>query len=455
MTEITHAPHLGPPASDALDTANRRRALIGGIVGYFVDQFDIYLPVIVLAPAMSYFVPKGLNAGTAAIVAAFVFTATLLGRPVGAAIFGVIADRTGRRKATIIAIIGIAVTTLLIGLLPGYASVGLWGIGLLILLRLVDGIFLGGEYTAAIPLAMEWTPKRRRGLASGLITMTSPGALCLISAMTLLLLQIFPTGAPDSPYAVWGWRIPFFIGAALAVAFLVYFVRRVPESEAWEHSEPAAERVSPLRQLFTGTNRRSLAQVFILMTGVWIALNISASVLPGLTSKVAGLTPTQLTVALIIASGISTVTYPLAGLVSQRIGRRPFYIGVGLLVAVVGGGATALLAGATDPSFGAAVTLLTVAFATGILTFGPIAAYMTERFPASLRSTGYGIGYSLALVIPAFYAYYLVGLGALFSPTYASAILMAVGGLLVTVGALLGPETREVDMGAPEPDGQP
>ncbi|MEA2136669.1 MAG: hypothetical protein QOC68_4579, partial [Solirubrobacteraceae bacterium] len=144
MTEITHAPHLGPPASDALDTANRRRALIGGIVGYFVDQFDIYLPVIVLAPAMSYFVPKGLNAGTAAIVAAFVFTATLLGRPVGAAIFGVIADRTGRRKATIIAIIGIVVTTLLIGLLPGYASVGLWGIGLLILLRLVDGIFLGG-----------------------------------------------------------------------------------------------------------------------------------------------------------------------------------------------------------------------------------------------------------------------------------------------------------------------
>jgi MFS family permease len=455
MTEIAHTPHLDPPASDALDMANRRRALIGGIVGYFVDQFDIYLPVIVLAPAMSYFVPKGLNAGTAAIVAAFVFTATLLGRPVGAAIFGVIADRTGRRKATIIAIIGIVVTTLLIGLLPGYASVGLWGIGLLILLRLVDGIFLGGEYTAAIPLAMEWTPKRRRGLASGLITMTSPGALCLISAMTLLLLQIFPAGAPDSPYAVWGWRIPFFIGAALAVAFLVYFVRRVPESEAWENSEPAAERVSPLRQLFTGTNRRSLAQVFVLMTGVWIALNISASVLPGLISKVAGLTPTQLTVALIIASGVSTVTYPLAGLVSQRIGRRPFYIGVGLLVAVVGGGATALLAGATDPSFGVAVTLLTVAFAMGILTFGPIAAYMTERFPASLRSTGYGIGYSLALVIPAFYAYYLVGLGALFSPTYASAILMAVGGLLVTVGALLGPETRDVDMGAPEPDGQP
>ncbi|MCF7552322.1 MULTISPECIES: MFS transporter [Pseudonocardia] len=444
MTETAHSPDQDQPV--ALDRANRRRALTGGIVGYFVDQFDIYLPVIVLAPAMGYFVPPGLDAGTTAIIAAFVFTATLLGRPVGAAIFGVIADRTGRRKATIIAIAGIAVTTLLIGLLPGYASVGLWGIALVILLRLVDGVFLGGEYTAAIPLAMEWTPKRRRGLASGLITMTSPGALCLISAMTLLLLQIFPAGSPDSAYAVWGWRIPFVIGALLAAGFLVYFVRRVPESEAWANAEPAAKRVSPLRQLFTGANRRSLGQVFVLMTGVWIALNISASVLPGLTSKVAGLTPTQLTVALIIASAVSAVTYPIAGVLSQRIGRRPFYIGVGLLVAVVGGGATALLAGATDPGFGLATLLLTVAFVVGILTFGPIAAYMTERFPAALRSTGYGIGYSLALVVPAFYAYYLVGLGALFGTTYASAILMAIGGLLVSVGAWLGPETRDVDM---------
>ncbi|MCE0762352.1 MFS transporter [Pseudonocardia kujensis] len=448
MTEIAHNPNLNPPAAGTDDSANRRRALVGGIVGYFVDQFDIYLPVIVLAPAMSFFVPKNLDAGTAAIIAAFVFTATLIGRPIGAAIFGVIADRTGRRKATIIAIAGIAVTTLLIGLLPGYASVGLWGIGLLILLRLVDGVFLGGEYTAAIPLAMEWTPKRRRGLASGLITMTSPGALCLISALTLLLLQIFPAGATDSPYSVWGWRIPFFIGAGLAVAFLVYFVRQVPESQAWENAEPAAKHVSPLRQLFTGTNRRSLLQVFVLMTGIWIALNISASVLPGLTSKVAGLTPTQLTVALIIASAASAVTYPLAGLLSQRVGRRPFYIGVGLLVAVVGAGATAALAAAAAPGFGLAVLLLTVAFVVGILAFGPIAAYMTERFPAALRSTGYGIGYSLALVIPAFYAYYLVGLGDLFGPTYASAILMAIGGLLIAVGALLGPETRDVDMGA-------
>ena len=448
-TPSVHPPSTSPHHADSADTATkRRRALIGGVAGYFVDQFDIYLPVIVLAPALTYFIPKTLDAGTAAIIGAFVFTATLIGRPIGAAIFGVIADRTGRRRATIIAIAGIAVTTLLIALLPGYNSIGLAAIALLILLRLVDGVFLGGEYTAAIPLAMEWTPQRRRGRASGLITMTSPGALCVISALTLLLLQLFPAGAADSPYAVWGWRIPFVIGALLAAAFLVYFVRQVPESEAWEHAEPTAKRVSPLRQLFTGTNRRSLIQVFVLMTGIWLALNIAASVLPGLTSKVAGLTPTQLTIALIIASAVSTLTYPVAGLLSQRIGRRPFYIGVGALIAVAGTGSVAVLAGATKPSFGTAVLLLTIAFTVGVLAFGPIAAYMTERFPASLRSTGYGIGYSLALVIPAFYAYYLVGLGAVVTPTYAPAALMAIGGVLVAIGGAIGPETRDVDMQA-------
>ena len=447
MTEIAHTHALRPPSPEAdSTTVKRRRALVGGVAGYFVDQFDIYLPVIVLAPAMSYFVPSDLDAGTATIIAAFVFTATLIGRPVGAAIFGVIADRTGRRRATIIAISGIAVATLLIGLLPGHASVGLWGISLLILLRLLDGVFLGGEYTAAIPLAMEWTPKHRRGLASGLITMTAPAALCVISGLTLVLLQIFPAGAPDSPYAVWGWRIPFVIGALLAVAFLVYFVRNVPESEAWENAEPTAARVSPLRQLFTGANRRSLAQVFVLMTGVWVVLNISASVLPGLAAKVAGLTPTQVTVALIVASAVSTLTYPLAGALSQRIGRRPFYVGVGLLIIVVGSGATALLAGSTAPGFGAALLLLTIAFTVGILAFGPIAAYMTERFPAALRATGYGIGYSLALVVPAFYAYYLIGLGAIVTPTYAPAVLMAIGGVLVALGGAIGPETRDADM---------
>lgn len=443
---MTSSVHDDRPAGAAAQSPERRRALTGGITGYFVDQFDIYLPVIALAPAMAFFVPPGLDASTRTIIGAFIFTATLLGRPIGAMIFGVLADRTGRRKATIIAITGIAVTTLLIALLPGYSSIGIWAVVLLIALRLLDGVFLGGEYTAAIPLAMEWTPKRRRGLASGLITMTSPLALCLISLLTLLLLQIFPAGSPDSPYAVWGWRIPFVIGALLAFGVLYYFVRYVSEPEAQQPADTGARRVSPLRELFAGEHRRSLLQVFVLMTGIWTVLNVTVTILPELTSAAAGMTSTQLTLALVVASAICTVTYPPAGLASQRFGRRPFYIVIGAVVVVVGGGTLAVLGRATDLGYWSATALLTVAFTVGILAFGPIAAHLTERFPASLRATGYGVGYSLALVVPAFFAYYLLGLEALVGPALAPAALVVIGGLLTVAGAWLGPETRDVDM---------
>lgn len=445
MTSSTHDTTSATAAPPGERSPKRRQALTGGVLGYFVDQFDIYVAVIALAPAMAYFVPPDLDASTRTIITAFIFTATLLGRPLGAVIFGLLADRTGRRRATIIAIAGIAVTTMLIALLPGYASIGLWAVALLILLRLFDGVFLGGEYTAAIPLAMEWTPKRHRGLASGFITMTSPLALCLISLLTLLLLQIFPAGSVDSPYATWGWRIPFVIGSLLAVVVLVYFVRHVPESEGHQQQAPE-QRASPLRELFVGVHRRSLLQVFVLMTGVWTVLNVTVTTLPELASAAGGMSSTELTVALAVASLISAATYPLAGMISQRFGRRPFYIGIGVLIAVVGGSTLAVLGSSAGLGFWASTVLLSLAFTVGILTFGPIAAHLTERFPASIRATGYGIGYSLALVVPAFFAYYLLGLEALVGPQLAPAALIAIGGLLTAVSAWLGPETRDVDM---------
>ncbi|MEQ3553860.1 MFS transporter [Pseudonocardia nematodicida] len=452
MTFPTHDDRPGATAPTTAaapgDTRRaRRRALGGGVGGYFVDQFDIYVPVIALAPAMSYFVPRDLDASTRVIVAAFIFTATLLGRPIGAVIFGLLADRTGRRRSTIIAVAGIAVTTLLIALLPGHGAVGLWAVGLLIALRFLDGVFLGGEYTAAIPLAMEWARKDRRGLASGLITMTSPLALCVISLLTLGLLQIAPAGAPDSAYSTWGWRVPFVVGALLAVAMLVYFVRYVPESEG-RAEQAAAQHVSPLRELFAGAHRRSLLQVFVLMTGIWTVLNVTVSVLPGLTSSAAGFSATQVTVVLAVGSLISAVTYPLAGMLSQVIGRRWFYVATGVLVVVASGGTVAVIGTATGLGGGSAAVLLCVAFVVGFIAFGPIAAYLTERFPGPMRASGYGIGYSLALVLPAFFAYYLLWLASLVGTALAPAALVVIGGVLIAVGALLGPETRDADMTA-------
>src|SRR6516162_11059671 len=140
-----------------------RRAVQAACFGFFVDMFDVYLPIAVLAPALTYFVPAGLSGTTQATIFYVVFAVALIGRPLGALVFGYFGDRLGRRQTTLVSVAGFAVVTLLIALLPGYEVWGGFAIAALIVLRLLDGIFIGGAYTAANPLAMEYSPKHKRG----------------------------------------------------------------------------------------------------------------------------------------------------------------------------------------------------------------------------------------------------------------------------------------------------
>jgi MFS family permease len=439
------------------DSTKARSAVRAGVLAYFVDQFDIYLPIIVLAPVTIYFQAADLDPGVSAILTALVFASTLIARPIGSAVFGHFADTTGRKKATLVAVAGFGITTLLIAALPGYASIGMWSVGLLIALRFVDGFFLGGEYTTAVPLAMEWSPKRKRGLVSGLITCTSPGAYALIAAFTLILLQIMPSAGLDSAYVQWGWRIPFVIGALLAGVLFVHYLNAVEESPT---ERTAAGARSPLAELFAGTHRRALLQVFVLMSGVWLVNNMVSAVMPGLLKSHLGFSATQTTIVLMIEATVVAVSYPLLGAFSQRIGRRRFYIGYGLLMAVGGSLAyTALMTAGFG--FGGTLVLTILVGLTTIGAFGPIAAYLTERFPAKIRASGYGVGYSLALIIPAFYAFYLSGIATLVPTFIAPVVLVALSGVLVAFGGWLGPETRDIDMqatgnaSAAEPAGEP
>lgn len=140
--------------SEALDP-KARKAIWGAFVGFFIDMFDVYLPVVVLAPAIIYFVSPELSASSTAIVTGLIFASTLLGRPLGALIFGRYADTIGRKRTTVISVTGFGTATLLMALMPGYEQWGIFSVAIFILLRFIDGIFVGGEYTSASPLAME------------------------------------------------------------------------------------------------------------------------------------------------------------------------------------------------------------------------------------------------------------------------------------------------------------
>src|SRR5215467_7388390 len=190
-----------------------RLALFAAFIGFFVDMFDVYLPIVALGPAMSYFQPSTLSPALKSTLFYVVFALSLVGRPVGAILFGHYGDKLGRRRVTIISTGGFALVTLLIGVLPGYQIWGIASIAALTFLRFVDGVFLGGEYTGANTLAMEYAPKGERGKWAAFIHTGFPLSLAAISLITTWLLRALPAGSLNSPYVQWGWRIPFFLGA--------------------------------------------------------------------------------------------------------------------------------------------------------------------------------------------------------------------------------------------------
>ena len=431
--------------SEGALTPQARRAILGAFIGFFVDNYDIFLPVIALAPAIAYFIPNTLSPTTATVASAMIFATTLIGRPLGAFIFGHFADTLGRKRTTVIAVLGFGVVTLLIALLPGYERWGTAVIFVFIALRLIDGIFLGGEYTSANPLAMEHCPKPKRGFYGAVIQSAASVGTAAISLVTLAVLLVAPAGDLASPYVQWGWRIPFLVGAAMAFALAYYYQHAVEESEVWKKADETAPTESPIKTLFRGENLRSFLQVFVVMTGFWLLLNASLAVMPGLLATQMGVRGTSLTSALVIAYVVLAIVYVIGGAISQRIGRRTYLMASSAVSAVLGTFSYYLLLN-TPPGNVPMVTLLTTITTVLVVAPGALSTvYINERFRTGVRASGFGLGYSLAIILPAFYVFYQAGLAHFMPFNYTVLVLVVIGATLIFVGAAWGPETKDVD----------
>lgn len=405
---------------------NAKAAVRGGIFGNYVDQFDIFLPVIALAPAAAHLYGTQNVARNAGLI----FIATLIGRPLGAAIFGPISDRIGRTVTTQIAILGVAITTLLIALMP--SSHGTATLFSILSLRFLGGIFIGGEYTSAVPLAMEWTLPRRRGLVSGLIMWMSPWANASIAALVFVLLKILN----QSQYSQWGWRIPFILGAIMAFAMLVYYRTYVSDSPILKET---AKTSNPLKDTFLGTNRLALRQVFVLMSGMWLFTYMAIAVLTSQLKATTHLSYQNLSFTLMCAAAVSAISMATCGHLSTLIGRRTFFIAFGFLSAISSPIVYLAIFHRRGPIALALLVMLLQIITVSV--YGPVGAYLVERFPPAVRSSGYGLAYSLSLILPALYPYYLPPLQRALGQEVAVAVLLASAGILVATGAIIGPET--------------
>jgi MFS family permease len=419
-----------------------RKALIAGCIGFAVDFFDIYLPVLALAPVTKFFEPPGLSSTATTTIYFFIFATTLLGRPCGAVIFGHWADRIGRRRMTMISIIGFGLFTLLIACLPGYATIGIASLTLLILFRFIGGVFMGGEYTSNNTLALEMVRKDRRGFVGGVLQGAYPIGFFFVSVVTSILLRIT---TPES-YLLWGWRVAFLIGGILAFLFLLYYLR-VQESSLWLESGKSG---SPLKDVASGHHLKSLVQIFIMMLGFWFGAQSLIGVMPGVLIKKLHVPSQLMTDALLITSFIQFFAFVGMGLLGQMIGRRLTIVLSGIAILV---GGTGLYALAIAHAFSGGGLVMTTAIAClcyllVISPWGVVTTYICERFPTQIRASGYGIGYSLAVIIPAFSGAYMLALQTMMPYAYTPTVLIALSGILIIVGALLGPETRDVDLDA-------
>lgn len=432
-------------AADPTFVRRRRRAITSAWAGFAIDSYSIYVTSTSLLPAMIYFQVHA-TAAQASLLAGMTFAATLLGRPVGALLFGGFADRLGRRRIGSITIYGFGTMSLLIACLPGAEQVGVTAAtALLIGLRFIEGIFLGGEYTAATPMALEYASRRRRGFIGAVIQCSASGGPFVVALFTSLVLLFAPKAGLHSPYVQWGWRIPFVLGAILAALVAWFLRRRVEDSETWKTAERSR---TPVRDMLKGRSGRAFVQVYIIMTGVFFGVNMLGSVMPQLLLGNKGYTASDLAHTQLIDAIPGVLTYLFYGWLSDHIGRkRALYIAGTVMI---------LLSPVTLTLMGSGHVhgwaLLTVCAAlTNVFIIGPLGvlpSYINERFATAVRSSGWGIGYSTAVIIPAFFAYYQVWLAHLVPSYFTAGILAALGGVLLVAATTAGPETRGIGLDA-------
>lgn len=436
----------GPTTATQLPREGRA-ALRAGVVGNWIDNIHVFLPLTALAPAMLVLAGPAAAASTGALIV----IAMLLGRPIGGVVFGRIADRLGRTRTTRIAIAGTALCALAIAATPTHEILGAGTIGLILALRFLCGIFVAGEYSAAIPLAMEWSAPRRRGLMSGLILSMAPWAQATIAFSVAGLLALI---GPEA-YAAWGWRLLFVLGALLSVGMLVYYSRQVTDAPVFHRSRQRAAEAEPvgqakpagrprLRQLLAGRWARAFWQVFVLMTGLWLLTNTTVLLLTDRLATDSALDPTAVPVVMGIASVAQAVVMALAGHLSTRVGRRRVFVIWGVAAGIAG--PVVWWLAVHSPTLATAAACAAVLQVITVSAYGPVSAYLSERFPTEVRSTGYGSGYSLSLIIPALYPFYLPALEAGLGRHGSVMALVALGGVLLVLGAALGPKLAPRDL---------
>jgi MHS family alpha-ketoglutarate permease-like MFS transporter len=375
----------------APDQKTRLKAILGGSTGNLVEWFDWY----VYSAFTLYFAPHFFPSEdrTAQLLStAAVFAVGFLMRPIGAWIMGIYADRHGRKSGLTVSVTLMCAGSLIIACTPGYETIGVFAPVMLVIARLMQGLSVGGEYGASATYLSEMAGKDRRGFFSSFQYVTLISGQLLAICVLLILQSTMTEAALDS----WGWRIPFAIGAVLAI--VVFYIRRgLAETQSFENAKRDSDTEGAPKSGFIAllkNHPRETAVVMLLTAGGTLAFYAYSIYMQKFLVNTSGFSRE-------VASQINAATLfvfmllqPIAGGLSDRIGRKPLMVGFGIAGVLFTYPIFTALETATNPIYAGLLVMAALVIVTGYTSIN--AVVKAELFPAHIRALGVALPYALA-----------------------------------------------------------
>lgn len=367
-----------------------RRATFAAFTGAFLEWYDFWIYGTAAALVFpQIFFPD--SSPTVALMESFgTFAVAFLTRPIGAIIFGHFGDRIGRKPVLLITVFLIGGGTFLIGVLPSHAVAGGLGAVLLIVLRLVQGIGIGGEYGGGSLLALENAPQGKRGLAGSFHQLGTPAALLASTGIFAIVTQL-----PDDQLLSWGWRIPFLLsGPFLLLGF--YIRKNLPETAAFT-DDTTTRKSAPLLALLRDQPKMVVIGIGARMADA-VTFNIINVFAVSWVTSTLGMDSEVILTGFVISSAVQLFVLPLAGRISDRVGRRPVYL-TGIVICALGGGILYFPVISLGNALSTwAMIVIVHAIGTGLM-FSIQSALFAELFGTRVRYTGLGVVYQGSALI--------------------------------------------------------